>query len=52
MTSAYIVWINALQTAGHGLLMPFGGMMERKFGPRITGLAGCLAMRQVIVEFI
>lgn len=44
VTSAYIVWINALQTAGHGALMPFGGMMERRFGPRITGLVGSLTM--------
>ena len=34
-------WIYALALAGQGLSMFFGGLLERKIGPRLSTLIGC-----------
>ena len=38
------VWIHALALVGQGLSMFIGGLLERKLGPRLSTLIGCVIM--------
>lgn len=35
------IWVNSITTAAQGLFMVFGGLMERRFGPKLTCFIGC-----------
>lgn len=35
------LWINAVMILGQGLLMPLGGVLEHRYGARITCFIGC-----------
>ena len=39
------MWIFAVQVMGHGLLMPFSGLIHRKIGSRLTVLTGATVLR-------
>ncbi|XP_013778885.1 uncharacterized protein LOC106463408 [Limulus polyphemus] len=36
------VWINSVMLLGQGLMMPLGGVLEHRYGARITCFIGCL----------
>lgn len=35
------IWVNSITTAAQGCFMVFGGLLEKKVGPKITCFVGC-----------
>ncbi|XP_063607130.1 oxalate:formate antiporter-like [Penaeus indicus] len=35
------IWVNSITTAAQGCFMVFGGLLEKKIGPKITCFVGC-----------
>lgn len=46
------VWIFAVTGMGQGTSMYFGGVLERRFGPRITVIIGAWFMRLALMDDI
>ncbi|XP_076323954.1 apicoplast pyruvate carrier 1-like isoform X2 [Tachypleus tridentatus] len=42
------VWINSVMIFGQGLMMPFGGVLEHRYGARVTCFIGCLIFSSCI----
>lgn len=46
------IWVNSITTAAQGLFMVFGGLLERRVGPRLTCLVGCTLLRYVFRYYV
>ncbi|GAB6026927.1 hypothetical protein CHUAL_013570 [Chamberlinius hualienensis] len=44
VSSSYVVWIQAVQSASEGIMMYPAGLLERRYGFRILALIGCFLM--------
>ena len=45
VTYSNMAWVNAFTTGAQGFFMVLGGILERKIGPRLTCLLGCILLR-------